>query len=182
MKVSVVVKSPLEDAPIRGADRMAWNIILDAIFADAFHAGVREVVFFLPHCALAEDVELRGELTRGELGSRTAVVCTFPDAIPVVDFDRVYMIDHGGLRLRKRERTPWIAQHALRPVKQLWLYTWRSRMQGIPIRLAGLLRRPDLVDRAMYRMRLGFVSETATWSYYRLSVLAKSGDAGRKGG
>ncbi|MHB1627505.1 MAG: hypothetical protein ACYCVB_03885 [Bacilli bacterium] len=182
MKVSVVVKSPSDDMPIQGPDRMAWNIILDAIFADAFHAGVRELAFFLPFHELAADVELRGELTISELGSETALVCTFPEAIPVVDFDRLYMIDHGGLRLRKRERTKWIVQHALQPVKQYWVYTWRSRMQGIPIRLAGMLKRPDLVDGAMYRMRLGFVSERATWSYYRLSVLAKSGDTGRKGG
>jgi hypothetical protein len=88
----------------------------------------------------------------------------------------VYTIEHGGImggRIRAHTaiaRKRWTARH------QMWVYTLRTRVLGVPIRLGLWLRRPDLTDHLHARARLAFVSRRPAFAYYHVTVWEPSVD------
>lgn len=153
----------------RGAHQLAWAYLLDALFADAWQAGAAHLTLTLPHPELLPEVLLRAELSPPRGDATALALLAGPDTTEPGDGPvRIYGLDFGVLApaALRRIRPPDPAGRRL--VQQLWAYTWRARLLGVPMRLANELRRPHLADRAMFSMRQGFASDEPTPAYYRL--------------
>lgn len=152
-----------------GAHELAWCYIFDAIFADAYATGIRELDFVLPTAALVREVELRAEMTPALPAATGTARAVLTNVRAERGPDRVYTL-HLGLTAG---RIPW--HSAVRPtgyVRQsgLSVFTWRARFLGIAIRLAHALDRPALADRTMYTVRKFFIGRRTAPAYYHLSV------------
>lgn len=154
---------------VAGPHELAWSVMLDSVFADAFHAGVRNLTVSLSHSDLMDHAKLRAELTPTR-GDRTAILCQTFDMLADPIYDLAYTIEHGGVLGGAIQKRQLIASHSWTARQQTWVYTWRSRLIGIPIRIANMMGRADQVDRQMRRMRGVFVSRKPTISYYHLTV------------
>jgi hypothetical protein len=151
--------TPLEGFPrLQGPHQLAWNYLLDKVFADAYHAGVGTLQLTLPSRDLVAEAELRASLTpaRGDRTARALLGSTN-------DFskraDTLYLLRYGLLAGTLRQPNAG-ASHLLS------VFTWRARALGLPIRALG--RSPRLVDRASFAMREVFASDTFVPAYYHL--------------
>ena len=161
--------------PPTGPHELAWSYILDAVFADAYHAGVTDLDVQLPTADLDEDVRLRAELSRGrsEDTSRAAMTC-LSDAVVPTEALKWYRLGFGRLAPASL-RTPTPAPPEGWRHQESWGYfTLAARLWGLPIRGAYVLRRPDLVDRAMAGMRMRFARPGNRSAYYVLDVWSRS--------
>lgn len=171
MVVNVQVQ-PLAGFPeVTGAHELAWSYILDAVFADAYHAGLSALSINLPSQSLKVATELRAELSRreGDSGAEGVVLLGRSDTFPP-NCRRAYSLWFGRLapralqRLQSRQVEGWDLQ------SHLSVFTLKARLWGVPIRLFKSMNRPDLVDRAMFVMRRDFASYQSTTSYYNLNI------------
>ncbi|MCY0878502.1 MAG: hypothetical protein OWU84_06150 [Firmicutes bacterium] len=60
--------------------------------------------------------------------------------------------------------------------QQYFLGTWRSQLAGGLMRLGEALHRPDIVDRAVHRVRQEFLSTVPTLARYTLTIYRRIGD------
>ena len=169
MKLTLSTRPVLPRAPDNGAHRLAWAAIADMVFADAYHAGVGELVAHLPMPEMEDAFALRAELTCPK-GNRSALISSGLYDVADYEFSRVYTIEHGGVvrgRIRAHASVmqhQWVARH------QIWVYTLRSRLFGIPIRLALLAGRPRFADQMSFQSRRAFVSRRPALAYYHVTV------------
>lgn len=155
--------NPLPGFPaLEGAHELAWSYLLDAIFADAYHAGVRRLQVVLPHLDLREGVELRSRLTPPS-GDNTALVLLAP--APLGKAERTYTLEFGLLAPASLRRTQPV-RPGKEPEQRLYIYTLRSKLAGLGMRLPS----PAASDRAWRRVRQGFASPQPTPSFYRLLI------------
>lgn len=156
-----------------GAQALAWGLLLDRIFADAFHAGVATLTFVLPRPELAEAVQVRAELTAPQAEARDlGVACLAGEPFVVAGAVRLYTLESS------RPASPaW--RRALPPLQPLtgWrldgatgLYGWGPRLLGVPVRLAAVLRHPRSADAAMRAVREGFERQGTGPATFRLKV------------
>lgn len=81
---------------------------------------------------------------------------------------RLYTLSYGRLAprsLRKLNTKPtkdWCC------TRTLFVFTWRARALGLPMRFFNLRNAPHRADRAMFAMRRVFASATKTPAFYRL--------------
>ena len=161
--------------PPTGPHELAWSYILDAVFADAYHAGVTDLDVEVPTADLDEDVQLRAELSGQQSeGSSRAVMTCRPDAVVPNEARKWYRLGFGRLAPAAL-RTPATAPPAGWRHRETWGYfTLAARFWGLPIRAAYVLRRPDLADRAMAAMRRRFARPGDRSAYYVLDVWSRS--------
>jgi hypothetical protein len=166
--------TPLDGFPaLQGAQQLAWNYLLDRIFADAYHTGVNALHLTLPSEQLIAEAKLRAELTPS-LGDRTAHALLTPASSTPVKADTLYTLHYGRLSPFYQNKSVTRAHHLLS------VFTWQARVLGLPIRL---LKSPQLVDRAMVAMRQRFTSEQYVAAYYHLykTLTIDSGKDSAKG-
>jgi hypothetical protein len=153
--------NPLPGFPaLEGAHELAWSYVLDAIFADAYHAGVSRLLVVLPHPDLLEGVELRASLPSLP-GGKTGLALLAP--APLVKADRTYTLEFGLLAPASLRRTKPV-RPGKEPEQSLYIYTLRSKLAGLGMRLPS----PAASDRAWRRVRQSFASPQPTPSFYRL--------------
>jgi hypothetical protein len=163
MKLELAL-TPLEGFPsLQGAHQLAWNYLLDKVFADAYHAGVGTLQLTLPNKDLVVEAELRAHLTpaRGDKIARALLGSNSTNTFSKTA-DTVYLLRYGflaGTRFRNQN-------NGSRASHLLSVFTWQARAFGLPIRALG--RSPQLVDRASFAMRKVFASETFVPAYYHL--------------
>ena len=146
-----------------GPHNLARSHLLDAVFSDAYHAGLDELAWHGGRAGFT-DLVLTGTLTLVRPSGRRGLILL--GACPeVVDADRVYWIQSGWRSAyRGWPRPGW------KRVSRYRLFSARSRWWGVPIRIAGVLSRPDWVDRSMARMRQDFGLDGVGRAYYTLSI------------
>lgn len=154
-----------------GAHALAWSCILDEVFADAFMHGITDLEMVLPCEALRDAAEIRADLTSGGRtpgGTAAALLTGAHEAPPPVS--RVYVLSFGVVAPRglRRLRPPVPVGGV--PEQTLSVLSWQARGLGIPIRLSGLLKQPNLSDRFMYVMRRRFVAPGHVPAYYHLTT------------
>lgn len=174
MKVDVSL-SALDVPPLDGPHELAWSYLLDAIFADAYHAGVAFLHVSVPDPALVAEVELRAELSDGRPSGDTRALALLGAMRDVPqDAERLYLLAFGMMapaalrRLPKHPISGWSIEH------RLGAYTWKARAWGAAIRWAAFRKRPDLVDRAMLAMRRDFARPGDATAYYRLGTWSRT--------
>ena len=169
MDLTIVPRPLFPQPPDNGTHQLAWDVVLDTVFADAYHAGIGEIIAHVPMPRVEELLQLRARLTRAK-GTGRALVCSGLFGLGDDLFDRVYTIEHGGVmggRLRTHTAAAhnrWTARH------QMWVYTLRSRLIGIPIRVGQLMNAPWFADRMSFRARRAFVSRRPALAYYHVTV------------
>ncbi len=164
--------APGVPAPV-GTHELAWGLLLDRIFADAFHAGIAALRFTLPRDDLPEAVRLRGELTGPRPGARGTGVASLAGGAGATDgAGRLYTLEAGrpAAAVVRRALPPVGPLPGWRLEEAMGLYGWRPRLLGVPVRLAGLLHSPLLADRAMRAVRAGFERPGPGTGAYRLKV------------
>lgn len=153
-----------------GPHELAWSYILDAIFADAYHAAISHLHVSLPSERLSQAVTLRAELSaRPDATGRKAVAILGQKRDLPAGYDRAYLLNFGAIAPRALQKLS-IGLPGARLERTQSIFTLRARLWGIPIRLAGALNRPGLVDRAMFAMRRDFASSRDPSAYYQLST------------
>lgn len=161
---------PRQDGP----HELAWSYILDHIYADAFHSGITSLRAYIPTTEICGQLELRSRLSgsRQHVGGESSAVIRVDSFGPEPPRDavRMYTIRFGVL-------APRILRPITQPAKTGWkldrtlsAFTWKAHMFSIPIRLAGFLRRPDLIDRAQTAMRKFFITEKIVPAFYHLEI------------
>ena len=162
--------------PPEGAHRLAWSYLLDAACADAFHAGVGRLELMLP-VALADEIDARRPLPAAPERSDAPLATFGVGPPPRVDAIRHYRLRFGILaprRLRAADPDgPDPVGFALE--RTLYVYTLRTRLLGVPMRLLNLLDRPQPADRALIALRHAFAGERPTPAYYRLESWRRAG-------
>lgn len=150
--------------PVGGAHALAWTYILDWIFSDAYHAKVRHLECHLGWAHLDHELSLRGSLSGPGRGSAIAVA----------------WLGASGALSKRASRLYVVHSRCIAPGEPGWslrghyfIYTWGSRLWGIPIRLATWAGRPDWDDRMMYRMRRGFIAPHRAPCRYQLAIWNK---------
>jgi hypothetical protein len=162
MKLELAL-TPLESFPsLQGAHQLAWNYLLDKVFADAYHAGAGTLQLTLPSQDLVVEAELRASLT-GARGDKTARAILGSNSANGFSraADTVYLLRYGLLAGTFRQHNA-----GSRASHLLSVFTWQARAFGLPIRALG--RSPQLVDRASFAMRRVFASDTFVPAYYHL--------------
>ena len=163
-------------APV-GAHELAWSYLLDAVIADAYGAGLSLLRVSLPVAGLEDEVRLRAALSRrAEAASPAATGVAFLGAahLPLGDATRLYRVTFGFLAPRDLRTLPVPVTVPWRLTDELSVYCLPARLWGGPIRAAALLNRPDLGDRAMFRMRRLFVRRGRHPAYYHLEFWRRS--------
>ncbi|PZA06433.1 MULTISPECIES: hypothetical protein [unclassified Meiothermus] len=159
--------NPLPGFPrLEGAHELAWSYLLDAIFADAYRAGVRRLKVVLPHPELQAGVELRSRLTPPS-GASTALALLAP--APLGQAERIYTLEFGPLAPASLRRTKPL-RPGKEPEQRLYVYTLRARLAGVGMRLPS----PAASDRAWRRVRQSFASPQPAPSFYRLFIWGAS--------
>lgn len=167
MKLELAL-TPLESFPsLQGAHQLAWNYLLDKVFADAYHAGAGTLQLTLPSQDLVAEAELRASLTlaRGDKTARALLGSNSANGFSRAA-DTVYLLRYGLLAGTFRNRSVHNQNAGSRGSHLLSVFTWQARAFGLPIRALG--RSPQLVDRASFAMRKVFASETFVPAYYHL--------------
>lgn len=164
-----------------GAHHLAWSYLLDAVCADAYHAGVTELELALP-AAFAAEIEARRPFPGSVAPSASGGTATAVLAVggPRAEQSRHYRLRFGALApaaLRASTRVG-VADPEFELVARLHVYTLRTRLLGVPMRLLNLLERPRPADRALIALRHAFASHRPTPSYYLLEIRARSGREG----
>jgi len=174
MVVEIHVRELAGFPDISGAHELSWSYILDAVFADAYHAGVDRLTCTLPTKALATAVQLRADLTQvvERPAGGTAVAELTGGAPPVELPDRLYALSFGAAAPRRLRAGPTV-RPAMALSTSLSVFTLPARLWGVPLRLFAALRRPDLYDRASFAMRRDFARTDHVPAYYHLSVWSR---------
>ena len=161
--------------PPTGPHELAWSYILDAVFADAYHAGIAQLQVILPTDRLTEDVEIRALLSRRpETPGGTAVADLGGGNPSFAGANRAYLLRFGTLAPRALRSLERSAPEGLTLASNLCCFTPATRLWGIPIRFASAASRPDLVDRAMAAMRRSFGAERDPHAYYQLTTWGRA--------
>lgn len=163
-------------APV-GAHELAWSYLLDAVIADAYGAGISLLRVNLPAVGLEDEVQLRAALScRTEAASpaATGVALLGGAHLSLGDATRLYRVTFGLLAPRELRTLPVPVAAPWRLTNELSVYCLSARLWGGPIRAAALLNRPDLGDRAMFRMRRLFVRRGRHPAYYHLEFWSRS--------
>ena len=167
-----ITHAPLPGLPApTGPHELAWSYILDAVFADAYHAGVGELQVILPTDRLTEDVEIRAQVSRRSApGTRRAVANLAGGHGDYAAVDRAYQLRFGVMAPGVLRRVGQPRPGGLNQIMNLSCFTLAARLWGVPIRVAHAAKRPDLVDRAMAAMRRSFAAERDPYAFYQLST------------
>lgn len=168
--------APLPGLPLpTGPHELAWSYVLDAVFSDAYHAGIGHLQVTLPFENLVPAVEVRAQLSRGMRPSAANATADLSGSLSqVTDATRVYLLGFGALAPRALRSIARCQTTGLTLVGHLSCLTPAARLWGIPIRLAQAMKREDLVDRSMAAMRRSFASERDPHAYYQLNVWGKA--------
>jgi hypothetical protein len=161
MKLELALTQRESFPALQGPHQLAWNYLLDKVFADAFHAGVGTLQLTLPSQDLVAEAELRASLTSsgGDKTARALLGSTNTNSFSK-SADTLYFLRYGLLAGVVRPNLPASRGHLLS------VFTWQARALGLPIRALG--RSPQLVDRTSFAMRRVFASETFVPAYYHL--------------
>lgn len=150
---------------LEGPHELAWSMMLDVIYADAYRHDIGDIRFAVGIDELHEEIALREGFARHNTADHAAAwLCKQGVA---ADEHRLYLVERVG------DSVQIPAKWALD--RTYYVFTWRARWMGVFIRLAQALRQPQWVDKAMYRMRKVFFSERATPSYYKLHIWTRKG-------
>lgn len=166
---------PLPGLPApEGAHRLAWSYLLDAACADAHHAGIALLDAALPPTFAAELNARSGfpQAPAYPTGARASLGIGPPPA----DVARHYRLCFGPLapaRLRAAAGGE-DAFAGFERTESLYVYTLRSRLLGVPMRVLNLLDLPQPADRALIALRYAFASRRATPAYYRLETWCRA--------
>ncbi len=175
MRVDIEVNEIAGLPAPRGQHELAWSYILDAVFADAYHAGVGDLQVILPTAALTADVEIRALVSRRTPPPVGRAIADLAGGKALVgDATRTYSLGFGTMAPRALRSLGRNEPTGLAMVGHLSCFTPAARLWGIPIRLAGSIDRPDLVDRGMAAMRRSFAAERDPHAYYQLSVWGRA--------
>ena len=160
---------------VQGAHEWAWALLLDRVFADAFHARVAGLRLTLPSVELAERARLRGSLGAGPAqaaGWAAAWLVGGPPGPSTVGADRLYTLEAAGWAPRGvRALLPPVQAARGWRLDQVWgFYGWQARWLGVPLRAAQVLRRPDWADRVTHAVRPRFATRGRSPAYYRLKL------------
>ena len=171
-----ITHAPLPGLPApTGPHELAWSYILDAVFADAYHAEIGHLHVILPTDLLKADVEVRALASRRTPTPEGRAVADLGGGeTPLDDATRVYLLGFGTMAPRALHRLGRDEPAGFTSVSHLSCFTPAARLWGIPIRLARSVDRPDLVDRGMAAMRRSFAAERDPHAYYQLSVWGKA--------
>lgn len=171
-----ITHAPLPGLPApTGPHELAWSYILDAVFADAYHAGVGHLQVVLPTDRLDDDVEIRGFVSRRTPPSEVMAVADLAGGeTPLGDATCVYSLGFGTMAPRALRRLGRSEPPGFMLVSHLSCFTPAARLWGIPIRLARSVDRPDFIDRGMASMRRSFAVERDPHAYYQLSVWGRA--------
>ena len=169
MNVTITHVPLLGLPPPTGPHELAWSYILDAVFADAYHAGVGHMDVVLPSTGLAEATETRAALCAVQNRGVCSAIALLGGPMPVRDgYERAYAVRFGTLAPRALRRLTNNAMGDMTLEDELGVFTPAARLWGVPIRLAAMARRPDLVDRSLAAMRHGFAVQGNRHAFYRL--------------
>mgnify|MGYP001095036867 CR=1 FL=1 len=175
MKTQIEVSALPGFPDVSGPHELAWSYLLDAIFADAYHAQLGILHLQLPSPSLVAGAELRAELSSAREGSSGAGVALLGcDRTVPTGVRRVYLLRFGRLAPRGLQVLPAPDVTSWRLEHRLSTFTLKAKLWGIPIRVASGVGRPDLVDRAMFAMRQDFSRSGVASSYYRLSTWSQA--------
>jgi len=175
MRTEIAVSALPGFPEVTGVHELAWSYLLDAIFADAYHAQLGVLHLQLPSQVLVSGAELRAALNSSREGSSGAGVAVLGlDRTVPTGVRRAYLLSFGRLAPRALQVLPASTLPSWRLEHRLSTFTLKAKLWGIPIRLASGVSRPDLVDRAMFAMRQDFSRSGVTPSYYRLSTWSQT--------
>jgi hypothetical protein len=175
VRVDVEVREIASLPAPSGQHELAWSYILDAVFADAYHAGVGYLKVLLPTAALMGDVEIRALVSRRMPQPEGRAIADLGGGKTLArDATRVYSLGFGTMAPRALRRLERNEPTGFTTVSHLSCFTPAARLWGIPIRLARSANRPDLVDRGMAEMRRSFAAERDPHAYYQLSVWGRA--------
>ena len=174
MKVTIT-HSPLPGLPaLAGPHELAWSYILDAVFADAYHAGVGHMEVLTPGPEYEELIRVRAELSASEsTATKSALAQLGGSSLTTDNHTRIYGLGFGTLApapLRRTQQGPFTG-FAL--VDVIGVYTPAAKMWGIPIRVAAVAGRRDLVNRALAAMRHQFAVRNSRHAYYVLRTWSR---------
>jgi hypothetical protein len=154
-----------------GAHALAWSYLLDAACADAYHAGIAHLDLTLP-AALADEIAARRPIAPpAPSDGPLATFGTGPAADPTAQ--RHYRLRFGLLAprtLRAHTATQGAPTTGFALADTLYVYTLRTRLLGIPMRIFNLMARPQPADRALIALRYSFASNRPTPSTYLLET------------
>jgi hypothetical protein len=160
--------------PPVGAHELAWGLLLDRVFADAFHAGLATLWLTLPRPELEEPARWRGEWTPAPPGARGTGVAVLagPAGPPPQGTARLYLLEAGppAPAALRRALPRQVPPRGWRLQGRWGVYGWGPRLGGVPVRLGALARRPHWADRAMRAVRAGFEHPGLEAGTYRLTV------------
>ena len=166
---------PLKNFPtLMGAHELAWSYLSDAIFADAYHAGLAELHIFLPNEALCSTMTLRAKLSQGNANSEFgAALLNSCNKIPQ-NSTRLYLLQFGLLAPSSLRNLPRPTLENWESLKTMNVYTLTTKVWGGAMFLSTKLKRPDFYDKASFAMRPNFASECNVPAYYQLSIWKRS--------
>jgi len=172
VNVEVHVSELVHLPRIRGAHELSWSYLLDAMFADAYHAGVTRLLCFLPTAELADAVALRADLTRPGPGACDCIAIADFAGRGITDPDakRRYRLSFGILAPRSLRSQTKPPPQTGDPLSVLSVFTLTARLWGLPLRtysVAHFARRYDLASVAMRRR---FASTGKVPAFYHLST------------
>lgn len=150
--------------PTDGLHDLVMAAMLDWVMADAFQHGVDELQWHGPP-AFEAPFDLRRAWTRASGGGQRGSIW-ISDGPPRFSGTRVYWI-HRGTRAGAGYRAGWVR------VSRESFLSAGSRAAGLPIRVFYRMRRPDVVDRVMARMRAR-ISPQKGWAKYTLEIWTPS--------
>lgn len=163
---------PLPYPAPAGPHALAWAAMLDRVVADASRQGVAGVqVIGLP-AALEADLRLRAETVQVDGQTGQAVLTCGPRLPELSGVDRLYTVSGGLLAPRALRWNPQPSGFVAQSSRAL--FSLRARAWGLPIRLAYLLRRPDLADRAGFAMRRDFSGPADQAGFYICTVWGRA--------
>lgn len=160
-----------------GAHRLAWSYLLDTACADAFHAGATQLDLHLP-AGFADELRAREPFPATATNATGSRLARFALGAATSDsLVRYYRLRFGPLAPATLRSAAAAAGGAPAPatferVASLYVYTLRTRVLGIPMRLMNLLDHPQPADRALIALRHAFASTRPTPSFYLLETWA----------
>lgn len=167
MKLELSITPVAAFPKLDGPHKLAWQYLLDTIFAEAYHAGVGKLNVSVPSEALVPELELRAELTPA-LGNSVGIAMLGATMSPPPQAQKAFTLAYGSLA-PKALRTAGTARLEGWQLKQsLYVLTWQVKALGLPMNLLNQWRAPHLADPAMFAMRGSFARSKSTPSYYRL--------------
>ncbi|MCY0899347.1 MAG: hypothetical protein OWU33_10520 [Firmicutes bacterium] len=153
---------------------LAWQYLLDIMLNDAYRAHLRhlEVYSRWDSWVAGRGIESSAPGSTEVPSDGIALLAVpWPVRAFTLSFQRAYVLSDG-----------WVSPTSLGPGYQLdqqyFLGTWRAQLAGGLMRVGEVLRRPELVDRAVWRVRREFLSATPTLARYKLCVFRSRREGG----